>query len=98
MTKLQNTNVLSLAYATTIHKSQGSEFPIVIIPMASAPHMLLTRNILYTGITRGKSAVILVGDIQIMNKMIGNTNFGKRNSTLDYYLIEGKNKYDQSIE
>lgn len=91
-------NELSLAYATTIHKSQGSEFPIVIIPMASAPHMLLTRNILYTGITRGKSAVILVGDIQIMNKMIGNTNFGKRNSTLDYYLIEGKNKYDQSIE
>ena len=74
------------AYCTTIHKSQGSEFPIVVIPMASTPYMLLTRNILYTGITRGKSVVVLVGSLDIMRRMIRNTNERKRNSTLDHHL------------
>ena len=74
------------AYCTTIHKSQGSEFPIVVIPMASTPYMLLTRNILYTGITRGKSVVVLVGSLEKMRRMIGNTNERKRNSTLDHHL------------
>lgn len=96
--KSENINELTLAYSATIHKSQGSEFPIVIIPMAQAPYMLLTRNILYTGITRGKSLVVLVGNLDIMNRMIDNVNFGQRNSSLDYYLSEGKKKYDQKFD
>lgn len=84
--KYKDSTDLSLAYCATIHKSQGSEFPIVVIPMANAPYMLLTRNILYTGITRGKSIVVLVGSLDILNKMISNTNSTKRNSTLDYQL------------
>ena len=92
--KINTVGELSLAYATTVHKSQGSEFPIVIMPMASAPYMLLTRKILYTGITRGKSLVILVGSMDIMNKMINNTNTDKRNSSLGHYLKKGMEKYE----
>lgn len=84
-----------LAYATTIHKSQGSEFPVVIIPLASAPPMLLTRNILYTGITRAKSLVVLVGREEIMNKMINNTYRQERNSTLDYFIRLNNAKFEE---
>ena len=84
-----------LAYATTIHKSQGSEFPVVIIPLASAPPMLLTRNILYTGITRAKSLVVLVGRVEIMNKMINNTYRQERNSTLDYFIRLNNAKFEE---
>jgi len=52
---------VSLAYAVTIHKSQGSEFPAVVIPLATQHYMLLQRNLIYTGITRGKKLVVLVG-------------------------------------
>lgn len=75
-----------LSYCATIHKSQGSEFPIVVIPMANAPYMLLTRNILYTGITRGKSLVVLVGNENILNKMIDTELIDRRKSTLAYNL------------
>lgn len=84
--KLSDLSEIKLAYCTTIHKSQGSEFPIVIIPMANAPDMLLTRNILYTGITRAKSIVILVGNKNILYKMIDKNIINKRNSTLSYNL------------
>ncbi|MBO5882829.1 MAG: ATP-dependent RecD-like DNA helicase [Clostridia bacterium] len=63
---------LEHAYAITVHKSQGSEYPIVVIPMCSAPHMLLTRNLLYTAITRAQSMVILVGRKDIISEMINN--------------------------
>ena len=52
---------LSLAYATTIHKSQGSEYPAVVIPLALQHFTLLERNLLYTGVTRGKRLVVLIG-------------------------------------
>lgn len=77
---------LSLAYAITIHKSQGSEFPVVIIPMVQGPYMLLSRNILYTAITRAKKLVVLVGDEKIMRRMIDNNFRQNRNSSLAYYL------------
>lgn len=80
---------ITLSYATTIHKSQGSEFPIVIIPMISAPYMLLTRSVLYTGITRSKKLVVLVGDENIMKKMIENKFTQKRNTGLAYHLKKG---------
>jgi exodeoxyribonuclease V alpha subunit len=52
---------LVLCYATTIHKSQGSEYPVVVIPIATQHYMMLRRNLIYTGITRGKKLVVLVG-------------------------------------
>lgn len=87
-----------LSYTATIHKSQGSEFPIVVIPMASAPYMLLTRNILYTGITRGKSLVVLVGNRKIMETMIQNSFKSPRNSTLAYNLIKSKSVFEEHYD
>ncbi|MFL8952324.1 SF1B family DNA helicase RecD2 [Helcococcus kunzii] len=87
-----------LSYTATIHKSQGSEFPIVVIPMASAPYMLLTRNILYTGITRGKSLVVLVGSRNIMETMIKNSFKSPRNSTLAYNLIKSKSVFEEHYD
>jgi exodeoxyribonuclease V alpha subunit len=52
---------VNLAYAITIHKSQGSEFPAVVIPLATQQYLLLQRNLIYTGITRGKQLVMLIG-------------------------------------
>ncbi len=63
---------LELAYAITVHKSQGSEYPVVIIPMYYCPPMLMARNLLYTAVTRAKSMVILVGRSDIPQKMIEN--------------------------
>ncbi len=73
---------LSLAYSITVHKSQGSEFPVVIMPMFPAPGMLLNRNLFYTGITRAKELVVLVGDEGIMEKMVDNDREDKRYSGL----------------
>ncbi len=74
---------LELAYALTVHKSQGSEFRVVIMPIMGIPKMLATRNLLYTGITRGKELVILVGSRTLLEKMIGNKEDKERNSALD---------------
>ena len=63
---------LEHAYAVTVHKSQGSEYPIVIMPMYSAPPMLLTRNLLYTAVTRAQNMVILVGRSDIIERMVDN--------------------------
>jgi exodeoxyribonuclease V alpha subunit len=63
---------LELAYATTIHKSQGSEFPAIIIPLYPSSTSLLSRNLLYTAITRAKKLVILVGQQSVLNTMINN--------------------------
>lgn len=60
------------AYAITVHKSQGSEYPIVIIPMGQAPHMLLTRNLLYTAVTRAQNMVIIVGNEDKIDVMVAN--------------------------
>ena len=63
---------LELAYAITVHKSQGSEYPVVIIPMYSCPPMLMTRNLLYTAVTRARAMVILVGRADITYRMVAN--------------------------
>lgn len=63
---------LELAYAITIHKSQGSEYPVVILPIYSGPPMLMTRNLLYTAVTRAKKLVVLVGLRETVNGMIAN--------------------------
>ena len=63
---------LELAYAITIHKSQGSEYPVVILPVYSGPPMLMTRNLLYTAVTRAKQLVVLVGLRETVSAMICN--------------------------
>ena len=60
------------AYAVTVHKSQGSEYPIVIMPMGNAPQMLLTRNLFYTAVTRAQNMVILVGNEETVRTMVQN--------------------------
>ena len=73
---------LELAYAVTIHKSQGSEYPAVVIPLLSGPKMLMTRNLLYTAVTRAKQCVTLVGDPYAFNQMEANTVEQKRYTAL----------------
>lgn len=73
---------LELAYAITVHKSQGSEFPIVVMPMTWFPPVLATRNLLYTGVTRGKTAVVLVGSEDKMQAMVDNNRITQRYSGL----------------
>lgn len=73
---------LELAYAITIHKSQGSEYPAVVIPLLSGPRQLFHRNLLYTAITRAKKCVTLVGSDVTFQQMIQNTNEQNRNTSL----------------
>jgi exodeoxyribonuclease V alpha subunit len=82
---------LDLAYAITIHKSQGSEYPAVVIPMYQGPQMLMNRNLLYTAVTRAKRCVCLVGNPQIFEQMINNESEAKRYSSLKDRLQEIKN-------
>ena len=74
------------AYAVTVHKSQGSEFPVVVMPVSWLPPVLATRNLLYTAVTRGKAAVILVGSESRMNGMVDNNMITERYSGLGVRL------------
>lgn len=74
---------LELAYAITIHKSQGSEYPAVIIPMFTGPRMLMTKNLLYTAVTRAKKCVCMVGVEDYFHQMASNESEQKRYSSLD---------------
>src|SRR5207244_5410219 len=69
---------LALAYALTIHKSQGSEYPAVIIPLHTQHYLLLQRNLLYTGITRGKALVVLVGSRKALSLAVSKQDTQKR--------------------
>ena len=77
---------LELAYAVTVHKSQGSEFPIIIMPVSWFPPMLATRNLLYTAVTRGKRAVVLVGSENKLQAMVDNNRISERFSGLGFRL------------
>ena len=85
---------LEHAYAITVHKSQGSEYPIVIIPMYSAPPMLLTRNLLYTAVTRAQRMVILVGRSEVIERMVDNDRQSMRYTGLAVRL----KKYDEAMQ
>ena len=73
---------LELAYAITIHKAQGSEYPAVVIPLLQGPRQLYTRNLLYTAVTRAKQCVTLVGSETVFQEMIRNTHEQNRNTSL----------------
>ncbi|NLY60111.1 MAG: ATP-dependent RecD-like DNA helicase [Clostridiales bacterium] len=77
---------LELAYAISIHKSQGSEFPVVVIPMAWGPPMLMTRNLLYTAVTRARKMVVLVGREKTIQAMVQNNHITNRYSGLERRL------------
>ena len=79
---------LVLAYAVTIHKSQGSEYPAVIMPLLSGPPMLFNRNVLYTAVTRAKKCVTIIGSSDTVNMMIRNTMEQKRYSGLERAIRE----------
>lgn len=79
---------LELAYAVTIHKSQGSEYPAVVMPLLSGPRQLMSRNLLYTGVTRAKKCVCIVGVEDAVTDMINNENEQKRYSGLKERITE----------
>ncbi len=83
-----STEDLEIAYALTVHKSQGSEWSAVIIPVCSFPPMLMTRNLLYTAVTRGKQLVILVGSLASVSQMVKNNTLAVRYSLLEKRLRE----------
>ena len=82
----QELDQLEHSYAITVHKSQGSEFDVVILPIVRSAPMLLTRNLLYTAITRAKRLLIVIGSKDVINFMIKNTDAKVRNTGLDYKM------------
>ncbi len=84
---VDNLSELELAYAVTIHKSQGSEYPVVIIPIVDCPSMLMYRNLLYTGVTRAKKILVLVGTEEKIYSMASNNKQNKRYSALKSFLL-----------
>ena len=78
---------LVLAYATTIHKSQGSEYPAVVIPVTTQHYTMLARNLLYTGVTRGKRLVVLVGQRKALAIAVRNQGARRRWSKLREWLV-----------
>lgn len=79
---------IRLAYAITIHKSQGSEFPVIVIPLVSQHYVLLARNLLYTAVTRGKKLVVLIGQKKAVYMAVQNNRESKRLTKLTERLIE----------
>ena len=76
------------AYAVTIHKSQGSEYPIIVMPVTWFPPMLMSRNILYTAVTRAKKIVVLVGDEKYMKLMVDRTDVSRRSTALSWKICQ----------
>ena len=89
----QELSDLQLAYAITIHKSQGSEFEVVVVPLVNGPPTIINKNLLYTAITRAKRAVVLVGSKKILAMMIHNNYIAARTTNLCRFLQEENGKY-----
>ena len=87
----QDLEEIEHSYAITVHKSQGSEFDVVVLPITASSPMLLTRNLLYTAITRARKLLIVIGSDKIIENMIANFDIKKRNTGLKYKLINYKN-------
>ena len=83
----ENLNELEIAYAITVHKSQGSEFPAVILPVAQVPPRLCYRNLFYTGVTRARKLCIVAGRRDVANRMMGNVRQNLRYSGLAHLLV-----------
>jgi len=81
---------LELAYCISIHKSQGSEFPIVLLPLAGGPPMLMTRNLLYTAVTRARKMVYIIGHEECPAQMVANNQVRRRYSALSSFIVSQK--------
>ena len=81
---------VALAYAATAHKSQGSEYPVVVIPLATQHYPILARNLLYTGVTRGKQLVVVIGQPRALAIAVRNVRATQRLTNLAARLREGK--------
>jgi exodeoxyribonuclease V alpha subunit len=80
--EFEDLDELTLAYAATVHKAQGSEYPAVVMPVLTQHYLLLQRNVLYTSITRASKVVILVGDPKALRMALRNTDVTHRNTRL----------------
>lgn len=89
---------LSLSYAITIHKSQGSEFDTIIIPAIAGPSIILTRNLIYTAVTRAKKMVVIVGEKQYLKRMVSNKYTATRFTLLKSLLISANEKVSKMFE
>jgi len=85
---------LTLAYAITVHKSQGCEFDYVVMPLTAGANIIFTRNLLYTGVTRAKKLVVLVGSKTNISRMVRNNYTAKRYSNLKDFLVTKNNEFD----
>jgi exodeoxyribonuclease V alpha subunit len=79
---------LTHAYAVSIHRSQGSEYPCVVIPITTSAWMMLQRNLLYTAVTRAKKLVVLVGSKKAIGQAVRTHGAGRRHTTLDHRLSQ----------
>lgn len=86
MYSFENVKELELAYAMTVHKSQGSEFPVVVMPVIAVPQKLAYRNLFYTALTRAKNLIVLVGNEQSIKAMVDNDKKSRRYSALKYFI------------
>ena len=84
----ENFNVLTHAYCVSIHKSQGSEYPIVIMPILNEHHIMLQRRLIYTGVTRAKKSLVLLGEREAFEKAILQQERKIRNTTLELRIRE----------
>ena len=91
------TTNLNLAYAITIHKSQGSEFPVVIIPLSNQHYVMLQKNLIYTALTRAKKLAIFVGDPKALNLAIQQKRIFKRQTFLAEMLTKTASEQTQDF-
>ncbi len=89
-----NMDELMLAYAISIHKSQGSEFNVCVIAITPGSYKIMTRNLIYTAVTRAKKMAVIVGDRKVLYKMVKNDYLEKRYSNLLKFIKEEKDKYE----
>lgn len=92
----ENLEELELAYAITIHKSQGSEYPAVVLPILTGPRLLFNRNLLYTAITRAKECVTIVGSRDMVGRMIENISEYERYTSLEVAIKQMEELYEFS--
>ena len=83
---MQAADQLVLAYAVSVHKAQGSEFPVVVIPMVTQHYLMLQRNLLYTAVTRAKKLCVLVGSRRAIGIAVNNNRVAHRYTALDWRL------------
>ncbi len=92
---LDELDELSLAYAASIHKSQGSEYPVLVIPLAMQHYMLLERNLFYTAVTRGKKLVVVIAESKALRIAVKNRKSQRRVTRLSERLaVEGESGSD----